>query len=220
MLLNKYVEIIRRRWIWVLVVFLGSTAIAAQTSLDSTSYTARSEILFAVNNGNSATDLNQAATYLTREMTTFAAIAKSPYILNPVIRQLGLETNSDGLAQRIAASVPTNTVLLNISARGESPEDAAALANAVADEIARAAVRSAPQTSDGSASLRASVIARAEAPALHTKAAAVQQLAIAGLAGMLLGVLTAFLAEALLSRSPKSEQLRKPSMHRSEEPNN
>jgi non-specific protein-tyrosine kinase len=71
--------------------------------------------------------------------STWSIVALTPEVLGPVIEELGLtDTTVTDLAKRIQATVDANTALLTITGNGSSAEEAAALANAVADRIATA----------------------------------------------------------------------------------
>ncbi len=66
---------------------------------------------------------------------TYASVATTPAILAKVIGKLSLKDTPDQLAQRVSASAAPGSVLLTITAQDGDPARAAALANAVSEEL-------------------------------------------------------------------------------------
>jgi non-specific protein-tyrosine kinase len=67
--------------------------------------------------------------------TTYARVATTRPILEKVIKQLGLADTPDDLAARVRADASTDSTLLTITAQDADPSRAAAIANAVADQL-------------------------------------------------------------------------------------
>ncbi|MGD0862578.1 MAG: polysaccharide biosynthesis tyrosine autokinase [Candidatus Limnocylindrales bacterium] len=67
--------------------------------------------------------------------TTYARVATTRPILENVIKQLGLAYTSDDLAQRVQAEAQTDSTLLTITVQDADPSRAAAIANALADQL-------------------------------------------------------------------------------------
>src|SRR5450756_597532 len=70
-----------------------------------------------------------------RLSTTYAAVATKRPILDSVIKELGLTQTSDELAFRVWADAPTDSTLLNLTAQDSDPARAAAIANAMAEQL-------------------------------------------------------------------------------------
>jgi capsular polysaccharide biosynthesis protein len=66
---------------------------------------------------------------------SYADLVSSDRVLDQVISQLKLPTRSDALSDEIVASVPEDTVLLDIRVRDPSPQKAQEIANAVAESV-------------------------------------------------------------------------------------
>ena len=67
--------------------------------------------------------------------TTYARVATTRPILENVIKQLGLADTSDDLAQRVRADAPLDSALLTITVQDADPSRAAAIANALVDQL-------------------------------------------------------------------------------------
>ena len=92
-------------------------------------------------------------------MSSYAEVATSPRVLAPVIQQLGLRTTPKELAESVEATVPVDTVILEIAATDPDPTRAAEIANAVGQELAKAAADLSPQKEDGTKAVQATTIA-------------------------------------------------------------
>lgn len=156
--LRDYVGILRKRWMTVVVVTLvGLAAAAAATLRMDPQYTATSRLFFAVQSGETVGDLWQGSSFAEEQMSSYAAVAQWPLVLEPVIEQLELDATPRELAQAVSTTVTPNTVILNITAVAEDPETAAAIANAVGVELASVVGTLTPQRSDGSETVRATI---------------------------------------------------------------
>ncbi len=127
---------ITRAWFPLLVasVLLAAGAAFIGSSLLPKSYEAKATL----NVGQSLSAVNPDYNQLLvsqRLSTTYAAVATKRPILQAVVDELHLDTSSDELAQRVQANAPLDSTLLTISAQDSDPSRAAAIANAVAEQL-------------------------------------------------------------------------------------
>ena len=110
MSLHDYVDILKKWWKVILtftMVGLVAGGIFAMTSPDK--YEATSSLYVSIPTSDSATELNQAATYLARELKSYATVATSPYILKPVIEDKGVDKTVGALQDMVDVTNPTAT---------------------------------------------------------------------------------------------------------------
>jgi succinoglycan biosynthesis transport protein ExoP len=196
--LRDYLAVLRRRWVSLLVVALAVLLTAAGVTLSMTKqYTATTRLFFAVSGTETAADLAQGSTFAEKQMASYAQVATSPLVLDPVIRNLGLTTTSAELAKSVSAAVPTDTVILDVSATSPDPEQAVRIANAIGSQLSEVAVRLTPERSDGSQSVKATTLARAELPQEASSPNVPRNLILGLVLGLLLGIGTAVLRHIL-----------------------
>jgi capsular polysaccharide biosynthesis protein len=70
---------------------------------------------------------------------TYARLATSTDLLEAVAVELGLDERPEQLANRVEADAPAGGTLITLTGTADSPENAAALTNAVAEELLRRA---------------------------------------------------------------------------------
>lgn len=199
--LSEYLGIARRHWRSITAIALLGLMLAATASLLTTpKFTSRSSILFAVQSANSAGDLAQGTNYAEKQVQSFAEVATAPVVLQPVIDRLGLATTPAGLRGSVTATVPQKTVIVEITVVNPDPVKAAAIANAISEELSNAAAQLTPKNPAGQATVLATVIE----PALPSSAPAsprvTQNLALGLLLGLAAGYGLALLRKQLDTR--------------------
>jgi succinoglycan biosynthesis transport protein ExoP len=207
--LNEYLDILRRRWLGVLIIALAAVTLAsAVTFAMPKKYTATTRLFIAVAGGQSATDLAQGSNFAEKQMSSYAEVATSPRVLGPVIKQLGLQATPKELSESVEATVPVNTVILEISATDLNPTRAAQIANAVGRELATAASELSPAKEDGTKAVMATTIALAEVPDKASSPKIVQNLGIGLILGLLLGLGVAVLRHLLDTKIRSEDDVR------------
>ena len=162
--LGQYFDILRRRWLSVLIPAFLTLALASLVTFTTpATYTATTRLFVSVT-GESVSDLAQGSTFAQTQMSSYAQVATSPMVLEPVVRRLALPLTASELAKSVKATVPAETVILEIAVTDRDPRRAAEIANAVGVELSTAAGRLTPGRQDGSTAVRATTIEAAQVP--------------------------------------------------------
>jgi succinoglycan biosynthesis transport protein ExoP len=207
--LRDYLEILRRRWVGATAVALAVLAAASALTLLSTpKYTATTRLFFAVQGSESVTDLAQGSTFAQRQMISYSEVATSPLVLDPVIRDLGLDTTSTALAGSLTAVVPSDTVILEVSAVNADPVRARDIANAVGSQLSEVATTLVPEREDGSEAVQATILAPAQLPATPSSPDVLRNLAVALALGLVLGAGFALLRHVLDTKVRNDQDVR------------
>lgn len=161
---SEYLGALRKHWLLILVLgVLGFGAGYGYSTTLPESYRATSSIYVTVPRGDSVGELVQGDTYIKNRIESYAQLASKPYVLDPVITQLGLDTTARSLAKSIVATSPLNTAVLEISAVSGDPQRAADIANAVSAQLA-VAVESLEGEATDQPSVQITVVAQATPP--------------------------------------------------------
>jgi capsular exopolysaccharide synthesis family protein len=195
--LGEYLDILRRRWLGVLIITLTTLALASAVTLAMPKkYTATTRLFISVA-GESVTDLAQGSNFAEKQMSSYAEVATSPRVLEPVIQQLGLRVTPKELAKSVEATVPVDTVILEIAATDPDPTRSAQIANAVGQWLAAAASDLSPQRQNGTKAVQAATIAAAQVPEKASSPNILQNLGVGLVLGLLLGLGIAVLRHVL-----------------------
>src|SRR4051812_4142094 len=121
--LRGYLKVLQRRWISILVITLATLAVTASiTFLLTPKYTASTRLFFGVQAAQSGSDLAQGSTFAEAQLTSYAQVATSPLVLQPVIDQLGLQKTPGQLASQVSAFAPTDTVIIQLTVNDPNAE--------------------------------------------------------------------------------------------------
>lgn len=127
-------DAVRRHPILIAFAFLAPVAIALVYSVaarPSYGVQARSFVSFQSVPGD-ATSVYQGAQFATSRVQSYVGLVDSPAVLDAVVKEMHLPFGAAQLAQRVQASSPAGTTLLDVHVSDTSSERAAGIANSVA----------------------------------------------------------------------------------------
>ena len=204
--LHEYLTALRTRWVAiVLLALVGGVSGYVYSSTLPNQYRATSSVFLSAGEGSTTSELVQGSTFTQSLVQSYASLATQPIVLEPVIRELGLNESSAGLASSITADAPLNTVLIEISATETSAAKAAQIANAVTASLAEAAKTTSPTASNGKPSITMTLVARAQVPAGPVAPNKRLLIVTGAVLGLIAGVLYA-LGRALLDTRLRGER--------------
>lgn len=192
-----YARLIRRGFLPVLLlVVIGAVGGLLVSRAATPLYDSSSAVSFSVAGARTSTDVNQGAMYIQTQMPTYAELATSPAVLAPVVQNLGLKATPSSLAGAITTTVPQDTAVLELSVESTSPGLARRVADAVASELSRAVVDSAPRLAgSATAVVTTSTIKSAVTPTAPSSPRTAVNVVAGALIGLLLGALLAIAFE-------------------------
>lgn len=200
---RDYLRMLRRGWLAVvLITLLGLGGSLLYLQLATKTYEARSLLYVSTRGTSSIEDLQAGSQFSTRAVSTYAEMASTPVILDPVIRSLRLQMTPQELAEWLTVSVRSDTTLIEITVTTADRARAAAVANAVATSMSTVITRL--ETTNGVAGVRAPVqleqIQNAVVPTLPVSPDRQQVIALGLLLGLTFGLGLTILVQALDTR--------------------
>ena len=121
----------------VAAIALVIAAAAGLTLLTPARYQSTAQLFVSTSSAGSPAELAAGNTFTQNQVKTYADLVTTPRVLDPVISRLSLQTSATDLGRSVTATVPVDTVLINIAASSNNAEQAPALANAVAEQTAK-----------------------------------------------------------------------------------
>ncbi|WP_210479315.1 polysaccharide biosynthesis tyrosine autokinase [Naasia sp. SYSU D00948] len=193
--LTSILRTIRTTWPLILgLTLLGGGAGALVAAVTTPTYTATTRMFFAfeATAGAPAAELVQANNFAIQRVFSYTEVVETPRVLDRVIDELGMDTDAEELARDISVSVPTNSVILDISASAANPQDAATLTGAISSTFIDVVVNELESPSTGGAGpVRAEILQEATAPELPASPSYPLYIALGLFSGLVLGLLTA-----------------------------
>lgn len=208
MTLREYVTAVLRHWVVVAVcAVLGALAGFGYARSEPKVYQSSASVMVVPEQGENAAELVQGSNYVQNLVASYAVLAQSPYVLEPVIEDLGLDTTPARLARSVSVNTPLNTVVIEIAVSDTSPDRAREIADGISDQLALAVPELSPQLADRSSAVRITTIAPARQP-VNPIAPNTRMLMMVGLAaGLAVGVTYAVLRELLARRVVSSSSI-------------
>ncbi len=204
---NPYLALFRHFWYIVVAgALIGALAGWGVSQLATRMYTSTTSLYFSLSAGVSGNDINQGSTYTQNQMLSFAQLATSPVVLQPVIDSLKLSVPPGTLAKQITVTTPQNTVVLQLDVTDTSAKQATDIANAVAASLKTEVEDIAPKNAQGNGTVSTRVIE----PAVEPDGPSAPNERLNLLLGLIVGILAAagalLLWEALSTRVDSEEK--------------
>ena len=151
--LRGYSRLLLQRWRVFLLVFVVVGALLGGASfLIPAVYTANTRLVFVPNISPYSTieARHGAQTYIAERMKTYAQLVTTTQVLQPVIDSVGLGVRVPDLANDMDVTIPTDTLVINISVSAPTAAKAASAASRIADQMSQAVagLEGAPSVAD------------------------------------------------------------------------
>jgi capsular exopolysaccharide synthesis family protein len=185
---SQYLRVLSRRAVDVVITLLVVVGLAwGITALMPTKYTANTRLFFAVPS-ESVSDLAQGSSFAARQVASYAEVVRSPYVLAPVIQKLGLPVTTAELADSITATVPLDTVTLEIAVSYPDQNRVADIAEAIAQQLSAAATQLSPARSGTGQAVEVTILEHARRPAAPSSPNLLLNLGVGIILGLMAGI--------------------------------
>lgn len=205
--LSDYLKTFRERWLLILVCTLVGGGLAGLiTQRIQPTYTGEATLFLKVD--SKAGSLYERSQFGLQRVKSYPAVVQSPDVLLPVMAELKLGGSLEDLKARVSATNPTNTFFLKVQAEDSSAEQAAAVANSVAKNLAlQVAVL---ETAKGEAASAVSLVETVPAspPSSRTSPSLSLNGALGLLTGLSLGLATAVIGKRFGQRIRTADDVR------------
>lgn len=205
--LSDYLKAFRERWLLILVCTLVGGGLAGLiTQRIPPTYTGEATLFLKVDSKTGS--LYERSQFGLQRVKSYPAVVQSPDVLLPVMAELKLGGSLEDLQARVSAANPTNTFFLKVQAEDSSAEQAAAVANAVAKNLAvQVGVL---ETAKGEATSAVSLVQTVPAspPSSRTSPSLPLNGALGVLIGLSLGLATAVLGKRFGQRIRTADDVR------------
>jgi capsular exopolysaccharide synthesis family protein len=200
--MRNFLTVVRRRvWLVVAAFLLCVLGSGILTALSTPTYRSTAGLYFSVRTANSVNDLAAGATFSQSQMASFATLATTPRVLQPVADELGIEGGAATLEGQVAVTPLAGTVVLDLTVTDTDAKRAAEIANAAAQQVITVVEDLSPTNSEGGASaIEVSVVTPAAPPQKAAKPDVALNLGAGAVLGLGLGILLALGREALDTR--------------------
>lgn len=212
MTLSSIIRTVRRLWGTVVgVSLLGLAAALVYILVTPPTYASTAQVFVSTQARTSNADLLQGSSFAQQRVKSYARVAASPAVLEPVIRDLKLPYNATELSGRVTTRVPVSTVLIDITVRAESGSESARLANAVATSFSQVIDDLERPTGAGDSPVRVSVVKRGSVPSSPISPNTGGSLVVGLFLGLAAGIAAAVVRDSLDARIRNEPDLKRES---------
>lgn len=207
MSVTAYLQVLRRS-LWFIVLgalVLGAGAYGYALTLPK-SYRSFASVIVIPEQGQSTSDLTEGSTYVQNIVQSYAALATTPYVLNPVIQELSLNTTATALAKSMTVDTPLNTVMIQLSVTDQSPQAAQRITGAVTDSLVNSVAQLSPKVGTKPA-VRLATVSPANLPSNYVSPNKKLYGMVGAIIGLIIGLAIAILRQVLRSRVGSAEDV-------------
>lgn len=213
MTIADLLQIIRKHLASAIISFVVVfAAVAAVAFIMPPKYTATAEAFatYAGQSGETQTtnDMSSGANYLNTQIKTYPELVKTEAVLQPVIKDLGLDMTTTDLAGVVTATNPTNTFMVDISAEVGDPQQAADIANSVAKNLSDQISSDLYNSSSNGSPIKLTVVQKAQTPTGQSSPNIPLYLAAGLILGLIVGIGVALLKDILNTKVDSTDDVR------------
>ncbi|ADG99912.1 protein-tyrosine kinase [Bifidobacterium longum] len=213
MTIADLLQIIRKHLASAIISFVVVfAAVAAVAFIMPPKYTATAEAFatYAGQSGETQTtnDMSSGANYLNTQIKTYPELVKTEAVLQPVIKDLGLDMTTTDLAGVVTATNPTNTFMVDISAEVGDPQQAADIANSVAKNLSDQISSDLYNSSSSGSPIKLTVVQKAQTPTGQSSPNIPLYLAAGLILGLIVGIGVALLKDILNTKVDSTDDVR------------
>lgn len=198
--IRDYVRAIRKRWMTIVVTTLICIGVAATlTSLAPKTYQSSMQFFVSTSSGaqGGSNELLQGSTFTQQRVKSYGQLVSTPKVLDPVIQELGLDKTGTELQRQVTATVPLDTVLIEVDVTSEDPAEAEAIATAISEQFP-GTVADLERVADGERSpVKVTLVMTPTLAETPISPRPVLNLLAGGLIGLLLGLVAAVIRDQL-----------------------
>ena len=204
--LKDYIRVIRKRWQIIVAVTLVVLAGAAMaTAVSPKVYEATTRLFVSTSGSTDSSALLSGSNFTQERVISYAEVITTPNVLDPVIKTLHLNTTAANLGAQITATVPLNTVLIEVAVQNTNPRVAAQVADAVGKQFTKTVANLESVNKGQSSPVKVTVVSSPTVPTTPVSPQPTRNLALGVVLGLLLGLGLALLRD-LLDTTIKNEK--------------
>jgi capsular exopolysaccharide synthesis family protein len=196
--LKDYIRVIRKRWqiiVAVMLVVLAGAALA--TALSPKVYEAQTRLFVSTSGSTDNNAILAGSNFTQQRVKSYADVITTPNVLDPVIQALQLNTTAAKLGAQITATVPLDTVLIEVAVTNTDPRVAAQVADAVGKQFTKSVAELENVTKGQSSPVKVTVVSSPTVPTTPISPKPTRNLALGVVLGLLLGLGLALLRDLL-----------------------
>lgn len=200
--LQDYLTIARKRWrVIALVTLLVVGVSAASSALATKVYESSTQFFVSTTGASDSGALLQGSTFTQQRVKSYAQLLTTPRVLDQVAQSTGV--GAPGLQDRVTATTPPDTVLIDVAVRDSDPEMAQQIAAAIAEVFPETVTELESPSGTDTIPVKVTLVQPPSLPDAPVSPQPVRNIALGLVLGLLAGLGVAVLRE-ILDRTVKT----------------
>lgn len=196
--IQDYIQILRTRWmiivVTVAVAVLGALAVSLLTT---PTYQSSSRVFVSTSGGSTVSESYQGNLFSQQRVASYSELVTGETLAGRTIDELGLALTPTQLAAKVTATSTADTVLLDISVVDGSPTVARDIANSLATQLTTLVRELETPEDGGTPAAGVRLVEQAQESATPVSPKTTRNLALGAAVGLLLGIALAVLRDRL-----------------------
>ncbi|MDJ0396351.1 polysaccharide biosynthesis tyrosine autokinase [Rhodococcus sp. G-MC3] len=196
--IQDYLQILRTRWmiivVTVAVAVLGALAVSLLTT---PTYQSCSRVFVSTSGGSTVTESYQGNLFSQQRVASYSELVTGETLAARTIDELGLDMSPSALASKVTAKSTPDTVLLDTCVVDDSPAVARDIANSLATQLTTLVRELETPEDGGSPAAGVRLVEQAQESATPISPKTTRNLALGAAVGLLLGIALAVLRDRL-----------------------
>ncbi|MGB3370197.1 MAG: polysaccharide biosynthesis tyrosine autokinase [Rhodococcus sp. (in: high G+C Gram-positive bacteria)] len=196
--IQDYLQILRARWmvivVTVAVAVLGALAVSLLTT---PTYQSCSRVFVSTSGGSTVSESYQGNLFSQQRVASYSELVTGETLASRTIDDLGLSMSPAALASKVTATSTPDTVLLDICVVDSAPALASGIANSLASQLTTLVRELETPEDGGSPAAGVRLVEEAKESATPVSPKTTRNLALGAAVGLLLGIALAVLRDRL-----------------------
>jgi len=196
--LRGYLRILRRQWLVIVAgVLLGVAVASVYVIASNAKYASTARLFISTPLTDASSQAYQGSLFSQQRVQSYADLITGSTVANKVIDKLGLTEPPESLMSRVSATAEPQTVIIEITGTGPTPQDAQQVAQTTAEVFSDYVTELEGSTTGGQAPIRANIVDDAGLPLSPVSPRPLLDIGIGVIAGLMLGLGAAWVRESL-----------------------
>jgi capsular exopolysaccharide synthesis family protein len=206
--LQTYLRILRKHWRVIPIVSLAVLAATAGiTYLIPKTYESQLQFFVSTVDTSNNSQLAQGSDFLQQRVKSYSQLLKAPVVLQPVVDKVGLETSPSRLAEQVTTTIPTDTVLIDVTVTERSPQTAQRIAIAIGEQFPKTITELERVSSDGHSPVKVTVTQDPTLELVPVSPKPIRNFALGLVLGVIIAIATVVLRHLLDTRVRTKEDV-------------
>lgn len=187
--LHGYMRVFAKRWKLIAATVLVVVALsAAGTMLMTKQYSSNVQFFVSTSSSQDSAQLAQGSTFTQARVKSYTKLVTTPKVLKPIADDLDFPGGPKAMAKQVTATVPADTVMLNVAITDPSAKRARVIAKHIANDFPKIVDQLETTKGDKNSPVKVTVVDQPTIPTTPVSPNPVRNVGLGLILGLLIGI--------------------------------